>query len=272
MTTASVARYSPRRWLDRRGIADAYPGWWLYATAGLAWVALVAWAVAEAAGPAHDISAMPGMANMTGMPAVPPSAHHQHGAEAWGAHWVLMVVAMMWPLYAAPAAALRRTVFRRWQAPTIAMYLAILTVLWLVVGYLARGMYLLSAPIIPAWAWSAAWLVVAIAGLRSLWRARLLWTCQQVKTLAPCGRRALTGAATVAARAWPRCAALCGPVMVAMAAGHPLPLMVGASAAVWWEQRHPRAWRDPTPTVVLAVTLFATVSLSLIKEGPSWLM
>jgi hypothetical protein len=272
MTTISVARHTPRWWLARRDIAETHPGWWLYAAAGTAWVVLVVWAVVDVA-PAHDTSAMPAMANMPAMPTVPPPVHHHaHGWWAWGAHWVLMVVAMMWPLYAASAAALRRTVFRRWQAATIAMYLATLTALWLAVGYSARGVYLLAAPVIPAWAWSAGWLVVAIAALRSLWRARLLWTCQQVKTLAPSGRRALTGAAVLAARAWPRCAALCGPVMIAMAAAHPLPLMVGASAAVWWEQRHPRAWRDPMPVALLGGTLIATVSLSLITEGPSWLM
>ena len=268
MTTTVV----PRRWLARRDTAPAYPGWWLYAAAGTAWVALVVWGVVDAA-PAHHISTMPAMANMPAMATVPPTAHHHtHGWWAWAGHWVLMVAAMMWPLYAASAAALRRTVFRRWQAATIAMYLTVLTALWLAVGYLAHGVYLLAAPVIPVWAWSATWLVVAMAAVRSLWRARLLWTCQQVKTLAPSGRRALTGSAVLAVRAWPRCAALCGPVMIAMAASHPLPLMVGASAAVWWEQRHPRAWRDPVPLAILAVTLVATVSFSLITEGPSWLI
>ena len=133
-------------------------------------------------------------------------------------------------------------------------------------------MYLLVAPVIPAWMWSAAWLVVAIAALRSLWRARLLWACQQVKTVAPSGRSAMAGAAALATRAWPRCAALCGPVMIAMAAGHPLLLMVGATAAVRWEQRHLRAWRDPVPVAALIVTLVAVLSMSLIKEGPPWLM
>jgi hypothetical protein len=58
---------------------------------------------------------------------------------------------------------------------------------------------------------------------------------------------------------------LCGPVMLAMVAAHSLPLMIGGSAAVWWEQRHPRAWRDPVPVVVLAAT---AVGLVVAAEWP----
>jgi hypothetical protein len=95
---------------------------------------------------------------------------------------------------------------------------------------------------------------VAIASTRSLWRTRTLQRCLRISVIAPFGYRAITTAAQTAARAWPRCALLCGPVMVAMVGAHQLPVMVGGSAAVWWEQRHPRAFRDWVLVAILAAT------------------
>jgi hypothetical protein len=39
-----------------------------------------------------------------------------------------------------------------------------------------------------------------------------------------------------------------------MVGAHQLPVMVGGSAAVWWEQRHPRAFRDWVLVAILAAT------------------
>jgi hypothetical protein len=165
-----------------------------------------------------------------------------------------MVVAMMWPLYALPAAGVARASFRRWRPVTVTAYVGAITLLWLAAGVLARMGYQLVEPVVPAWLWSAAWLVLAAAATRSVWRARLLRTCGRLGVVAPAGWRGLRTAAQCGLQAWPRCALLCGPVMLAMVATHSLPLMISGSAAVWWEQRHPRTWRDPVPAAVLTVT------------------
>jgi hypothetical protein len=169
----------------------------------------------------------------------------------------------MWPLYGATAAAITAAVFRRWRAAALAVFVTTISALWVGFGVCARGAYLLAAAAVPAWVWSLAWVVVAIAASRSLWRARLLRTCPSVGMLAPAGGRCAVTAARAGARSWPRCAVLCGPVMVAMVAAHQLPLMIGGSAAVWWEQRHPRAWRDPVPVVILLVTAAVVLATSL---------
>ena len=56
--------------------------------------------------------------------------------------------------------------------------------------------------------------------------------------------------------------------MVAMVAAHQLPLMIGGSAAVWWEQRHPHAWRDPVPVTILAATAALVLGTYLWKGTP----
>jgi hypothetical protein len=192
--------------------------------------------------------------------------HSPHdSAAAWTGHWLLMVVAMMWPLYGTAAAAIAAASFRRWQAVTVATFLGVMSVLWLIVGGVARTIHYL-ADSRSAW-WTVGWLAVAIVATRSLWRARALQRCARVSVLAPSGRRAVIGAAHTAVRQWPRCLLLCGPVMVAMAGAHELMVMAGGTAAIWWEQRHPRSFRDPVPAAILLATsvgvLIAAVSRTL---------
>jgi hypothetical protein len=121
---------------------------------------------------------------------------------------------------------------------------------------------------VPAWVWSVAWLVVAVAVTWSMWRARLLRTCGRIGVIAPAGRRALITASGSGVCMFPRCVALCGPVMLAMVSSHQLLLMLGGSAAVWWEQRHPRAWRDPVPVALLVITAVVLVATTFWKDSP----
>ncbi|MDT5264601.1 MAG: hypothetical protein QOI90_1227, partial [Mycobacterium sp.] len=186
----------------------------------------------------------------------------------WIGHWLLMVVAMMWPLYAASTAALARATFRRWRVAAVAAHVGAITALWLAFGVVGRGVYLLVENFVPAWVWSVAWLVVAVAVTWSMWRARLLRTCGRIGVIAPAGRRALITASGSGVRMFPRCVALCGPVMLAMVSSHQLLLMLGGSAAVWWEQRHPRAWRDPVPVALLVITAVVLVATTFWKDSP----
>jgi hypothetical protein len=209
----------------------------------------------EATAHHHDMPAMAGMNEH--------ARHHtaHDGIAAWTGHWVLMVVAMMWPLYGIAAAAIAAASYRRWQVITAATFLGVMSGLWVIVGWFARVVYCLVHPP-PVW-WTVGWLMAAIAATRSLWRSRALQRCVRVSVLAPSGRQAILTAAHTAARQWPRCLLLCGPVMVAMVGTHELVVMAGGSAAIWWEQRHPRSFREP----VSAGILLGTVVMVLIATA-----
>lgn len=260
MTSWPALAATARRRLSRHHLRRTHPGWWTGAVAAVAWVALI---VLHFTDSAAAIPAPP-------MPDMPADAghHYAHGSPAaWTGHWALMIVAMMWPLYASVVAAIATATFRRWQVISVAAFIVVTSALWIGFGWAARIVFLVvHAP--PLW-WAVGGLAVAIASTRSLWRTRALQRCLRISVIAPFGYRAMTTAAQTAARAWPRCALLCGPVMVAMVGTHQLPLMVGGSAAVWWEQRHPRAFRDRVPVAILAVTAIVTLAQFLFDAPPN---
>jgi len=256
-------------------VQRSHPGWWMSAGAAVAWIALIAQAIS---GLASSHTGSPAMSDMPAMAAMSHDGNHRmDGAGhagvgwAWSCHWMLMVAAMMWPLYAMPTAAIARASFRRWRVVSVGAFVVAISALWLVFGFAARAVYLLGGTAVAARVWSTSWLVVAMAATLSAWRARALRKCSLVGVQAPYGRRALVTAAHTATRQWPRCMVLCGPVMVAMVAAHQLPLMLGGSAAVLWEQRHPRAWRDPVPLFIMTATAVAVAASSL-WQGTAALM
>lgn len=191
-------------------------------------------------------------------------AHHYHSmppvaAElvdpwslAWIGTWLLMVVAMMWPLTVPTVGAIARSSFRGWSTRLGVVCLATVTILWLAVG-LAGAMLArtLSVPPGSVW-WQLSFICLALVALRSARRSRLLERCLRLPALAPGGRRGVVTAARAGVLTWRRCALLCGPVMLAMTVGHSPVLMVYVSLAAWWEAWHPRAWRDPVPVVLVA--------------------
>jgi hypothetical protein len=267
--TAGVVdtRTAPRQRLRDR-LSRRHPGWWLTAAAAGAWVGLMVGSIIGMSSMRHGGPTHVGHA---GHDMAAPATSHAAGAWLWVGLWLLMVVAMMWPLYAAASAGLARTIFRRWKVAVVATHVGTITGLWLGFGLVGRGAYLFVEAFVPAWFWSVAWLIVAAAVTLSMWRARLLRTCRRVGVIAPTGTRAFVTATVDGARMFPRCVALCGPVMLAMVSSHQLVLMLGGSAAVWWEQRHPRAWRDPIPGALLVVTAGAVFVMTLWKDNP-WAM
>lgn len=171
----------------------------------------------------------------------------------WVPSWLLMVVAMMWPLAIPTLDAVSRAAFRGWRTRLALVTLATMTLLWL--GFGLIGASIARAVEVPAgsvW-WQLAWVGVAIVLTRSARRARLLWTCLRLGPLAPGGRRGVGTAAQAGAVTWRRCALLCGPVMLAMTVGHSPVVLVAGSLVAWWEAWHPRAWRDPVPLLLLVV-------------------
>lgn len=188
---------------------------------------------------------------------------HQHRTElpvevvdpwslAWIGSWLLMVVAMMWPLTVPTVGAITRSSFRGWRARLGAVCLATVTILWLALG-LAGAVFAraLSVPPASVW-WQLVFVGLALVAFRSSRRSRLLEKCLRLPVLAPGGRRGVVTAMRAGVVTWRRCALLCGPVMLAMTVGHSPVLMVSASLAAWWEAWHPRAWRDPVPVVLIA--------------------
>ncbi len=265
MSAGVVPTGAVRRAPLRVKLAGPHPGWWLTALAGIAWVALIGWSIAGGSTGPHHAAAHAGHA-MTH-----PAAGGSAGIWPWIGYWLLMVVAMMWPLYATATAALARMTFRRWRIAAVAAHVGTITGLWLAFGLLGWVAFRLVENLVPAWAWSVAWLVVAVAATTSLWRTRLLRACGRIGVIAPAGRRALVTASGSGAGAFPRCVALCGPVMLAMVGSHDLLLMLGGSAAVWWEQRHPRAFRDPVPVSLLVITVVMIMATTFWKDSP-WVM
>lgn len=207
-----------------------------------------------------------------------PHARHGHAMApavevvdpwslAWMTSWLLMVIAMMWPLAVPTVGAVSRSSFRGWRTRLGVVCLATVTVLWLAVGLtgalLARS---LDVPAGSVW-WQLAFVGLALAAFRSARRSRVLETCLRLPPLAPGGRRGVVTAARAGLLTWRRCALLCGPVMLAMSVGHSVVLMVCASLAAWWESWHPRAWHDRVPVaLVIAGGLWLLVS-DLFGEG-----
>lgn len=209
-----------------------------------AWLALsVSWPGSAGAGeprPDHG-HAMP-----------PVAAVVDPASMVWIASWLLMVIAMMWPLAVPTVGAVSRSSFRGWRSRLGVVCLATLTALWLAFGLtgalLARS---LDVPAGSVW-WQLAFVGLALAAFRSAWRSRVLETCLRLPPLAPGGRRGVATAAKAGMLTWRRCVLLCGPVMLAMSVGHSVVLMVCASLAAWWESWHPRAWHDRVPVTLLA--------------------
>jgi hypothetical protein len=211
-------------------------------------------------------------------PAGQTHAHHDHAVPpvadvvdpwslAWIASWLLMVIAMMWPLAVPTVGAVSRSSFRGWRTRLPVVCLATVTVLWLAVGIAgALVARTLGVPAGSVW-WQLAFVGLALVAFRSARRSRLLETCLRLPPLAPGGRRGVLTAARAGLLSWRRCALLCGPMMLAMTVGHSAVLMGCASLAAWWESWHPRAWRDPVPVVLVAAGGLWVLVSDLFGEG-----
>lgn len=247
----------------RSAAARSKPTLMILGCALVAWVALsVAWAIGSwGSGAAGTAGTHPHHAHLS-----PESEGGDPFSAAWIGMWLLMVVAMMWPLTVPTVGAINRSSFRDWRLRLSAVCLAAVTVLWLVVGLagaIVAGAF--SVPPGSLW-WQLAFIGLALAAFRSSRRSRLLEQCLRLPALAPGGRRGMRTAVRAGVVTWRRCALLCGPLMVAMIAGHSLVLMVCASAAVWWEAWHPRAWRDPVPVLLVSLA-GAWLAFSALVDG-----
>lgn len=241
MTTAPL-RTPPRPSvrLPRPDGATAF----VWTTAAVAWLALLALAVIGTGGHAHhDHAALDA-----------PGA-----AGGWWLAYPVMVVAMMWPITAPVVSLVVRSSFRSRRALHAATVLGVGTTLWVAFGALLHlGPGSLGWTASPVWA--PGWLALGLAVTWLPRRARVLWTCLRLPPLHPGGARGVRTAARAGWVSWQRCAVLCGPLMAAMVGHHSLLVMALASAAAWWEQWHPRAAGDRVPRVLVAGAMVAALA------------
>ena len=190
-----------------------HPEWWVYAVAAIAWVDLGLMSLAT-------MDASRGSMVMT----APGAGFLPSWADAWS-HWVLMVVAMMLPVVAPQVRTVAmRSLWTRRQRSAGA-FLAGYVAVWAAVGAMvlaplvALGVYPLAVP------WLVAILLVAAGWQVSAPRRRLLRRCGSLRLGVADGRAADADCARAGARSGVRCLATCGPLMLAMLAGHSLWLM-----------------------------------------------
>jgi hypothetical protein len=183
----------------------------------------------------------------------------------WIAMWVAMSVAMMLPLAAPGLEPILRRTYRRWRIAVGAAYLASYVALWVIAGLVARSLQVAVVDVVPPVVWTCIWLTVGAAVAWSPTRRALLTRCHRRLAQPPQGFDAVLVAARSSCRLWQRCVLLCGPAMLAMVpmrAGMWVVMAAGAGAS-WWEQRRPRAWRDPVPIGLLAAAALAVVVLDV---------
>lgn len=236
MSSSPILAVRPRIRPADRG---ALPGRVLIGAAAIAWLALL-WLTL--AGHHHSSGAY-----ASGTPPV--------GALSWTwvSGWLLMVVAMMWPLLVPTIDRVSRSAYPRWRFALTSLTVLTSTVLWCALGFTAALLAgLAGVPVGSLW-WQLSFLLIAAVAWRSAARSRLLWRCSKLPPLAPGGRRGVITAITAGAVSWQRCALLCGPLMIAMVVGHHPLVMIPASLSVWWEAWHPRAWRDRVPLALIGL-------------------
>ena len=208
-----------RRLLSRR------PETWLYGLSAAAGTVLVALA-------AHDGGGEPALAGRPGGP--DPSSP----AGAWGA-WMAMVAAMMLPIIAPQARTVALRSLRRRRHRAMAGYLAGYLGVWAVLGaVLVVVLHATGVPHPPAG--------LAVVGLlgAAVWqvaapRRRVLRRCGSVRLGAAKGFAADRDCAAAGWRSGLLCAFTCGPVMLAAAAAHHQPAVMGAVLVLLLTERAP---------------------------------
>ena len=208
--------------LFRERIVWRHPQWWVLAAAAAAWAMLVVSALGSPGGGHH--------AN---------TAPIHAGGDSWAvfrgvSHWMLMVVAMMFPFTAgALQATAARSLWRR-RHRAMMSWLVGYTMPWLLLGLVATWLTALAGAV----SVSALWITTGFA-LAALWqtagmRARTLNASHRTWPLAPSGWPATRDCLRAGGVTSAHCVAACAPLMLACSLlGHGavgLAAMLGATA------------------------------------------
>jgi len=218
MQHARAAGLTPRALLQQR-IAWRHPEWW---SMGLS---VVAWFILAAEG-----------GSSTGVHHWP--RHHVEGGSSGGAMaadagaWLLMVVAMMFPLVIGSIrAAAERSLWRR-RHRAIGLFLLGYTATWMLVGacLIALLETLRSSAVVETAAVAAAGFGIAAVWQLTPVRRRALRACERTIPLAPSGLRADASCLRFGWTVGVQCVATCWALMAACAlTGHSVPAMAGAA-------------------------------------------
>ena len=200
-----------RGWLAtaRERVAWRHPEWWVLAMSAAAWV----------------VMAVPGTAAI-------PTSHHGHAAPSWldasggivsARDWLLMIVAMMFPLcIASIQATAARSLWRR-RHRAIASWLIGYVAPWLMLGLVvsfSTATLWPSGPQ-PSGAIVAVAFVVAAVWQGASLRARVVRRCHRTQPLAPSGWRATRDCMRYGWTTGIHCVVACGALMIACSlAGH----------------------------------------------------
>ena len=215
----TVRRLALRRLLARR------PEIWLYGVSGVAGMVVLAVALTQQ-GDGSRRAAQVSWADRWSL------------MTAWSG-WMAMVIAMMLPVIAPQARHVALRSLRRRRHRAMVGYVAGYLAVWALVGAaLVVTLHRAGVPHPPAGLAVAALLAAAIWQVSEP-RRRVLRRCGSLRLGAPKGLAADRDCATVGWRSGLRCAFTCAPVMVASAAAHHDPAVMGAVFVLLLTERAP---------------------------------
>ena len=228
-----------------------YPEWWTIAVSGAAWVAILAQPVIASTHVAHDHSHH---AMTQELPAL--------GSAAFS--WVLMVVAMMFPMVLEPIRNIAaRSLWRRRQR-AIFEFLAGYVALWTLFGIVATAAF---AAFQAQFAIEPAYAAVLGLGLAVVWqlmpaKRRALIRCHRTSPIAPTGWRADRDCLRSGWNVGVSCMLSCWALMLAcVLSGHSIPVMMCAMV-IGWTERHRR--RPNQRVLCSGLVLLAVVQLVMV--------
>ncbi|MFN2445795.1 MAG: DUF2182 domain-containing protein [Vicinamibacterales bacterium] len=242
----------------RERIAWRHPEWWTVVLSAVAWLVLASESLSSGAADdgvhGHHADAAAGLGS---------------NLAAWrvdSAEWLLMVVAMMFPLVIGSVRiTAARSLWRR-RHRAIAVFLAGYLVPWLVFGIavlaLAAGLELARWDTRPHAA--AAGFTIATVWQLTRCKRHVLASCHRTVPLAPSGWRADRDCLGYGCMIGGRCVVSCGGLMVAcVLAGHGMAAMLCATLVAAAERYIKRADQRVTSTVLAAAAVvYALIAIT----------
>jgi predicted metal-binding membrane protein len=232
MEASASLRFS--RW---RQLSWPHPEWWSLCLSAAAWLLILSRATPTANG-LHASHHHTDHAHA--------SAALSHGQAAWTAEvfwWLVMIVAMMFPMVLAPVrTTAARSLWRR-RNRAIGGFLLGYLAPWMMFGIAAS--LLVSGLRAQTWLWPTASAALGF-GAALLWQVtpvkrRALLACHRTLPIAPRGWRADRDCLRYGWMMGGACLVSCWALMLAcMLAGHSIPIMLCATAVGWTERNTPR--------------------------------
>ena len=251
---AAAAYLSSRRW---RRLSWPHPEWWSLALCAAAWVAILWGGGPLSAGP----HASHGHAHQAGVGAASTGGHAGWGAGTFW--WLVMIVAMMFPMLLDPIrTTAERSLWRR-RHRAIGGFLIGYLAPWMMFGVVASAaasLLQMYSGLQPA---AAAGFGAALLWQVTPLKRRAVLACHRTLPIAPAGWRADRDCLRYGWVVGSSCLVSCWALMLAcLLAGHNLQVMIGATAVGWTE----RSMARPNQRLLCAVIAV----LALVYAGVSY--